>query len=315
MRLNKEQHPSRVSAASPDTAKESLTVRRQDREASASRTLNQTTQDQRETQKMLCDGSKASGARRRKALGRRTRRKEKQDRMYQSSSAQAQLTSGQDEQAFMQVKVPPHPLIKHWVGVVRSAETPPPVFKATLVELGRLLLYEATRDWLETVSMECSTPAGSTASVELIDTREPVRIVPIMRAGLALAEPAPSVLPLTAMHHLGFKRNESSLEPEAYLDALPSSISDTCRVVIVDPVLATGGTASAAIERVKHAGAREANIRVVSANVSSAALQRLSEQYKKLQVFTASVDEEVSDDGMVLPGLGDAGDRAFNSPI
>jgi uracil phosphoribosyltransferase len=214
-----------------------------------------------------------------------------------------------------QVKVPPHPLMKHWMAVLRSAETPPPVFKATMVELGRLLLVEATRDWLSTLEVDANTPTGSSATVELIDTSEPVRIVPILRAGLALAESAPSVLPVTAMHHLGFKRDVTSLEPVPYLDALPTTISETSPVIIMDPIVATGGTSIAAIERVKQAGASEHNIRLLCANASARAMQTLSQKYKKLQVFSGSIDEEVDDQGMVLPGMGDAGDRAFNSPI
>ncbi|KAL9267464.1 Uracil phosphoribosyltransferase-like protein [Drosera capensis] len=102
----------------------------------------------------------------------------------------------------MLVFVPPHPLIKHWVSVLRNEQTPCPIFKNAMSELGRLLIYEASRDWLTTISGEIQTPMA-VASVEFIDPREPVAIVPILRAGLALAEYAASILPSTRTYHLG----------------------------------------------------------------------------------------------------------------
>nr|DAD28317.1 TPA_asm: hypothetical protein HUJ06_029785 [Nelumbo nucifera] len=104
----------------------------------------------------------------------------------------------------MLVFVPPHPLIKHWISVLRNEQTPCPIFKNAMGELGRLLIYEASRDWLPTVTGEIQSPMG-VASVEFIDPREPVTIVPILRAGLALVEHASSVLPATKTYHLGKK--------------------------------------------------------------------------------------------------------------
>ncbi|KAL7169831.1 hypothetical protein ACSBR2_034797 [Camellia fascicularis] len=181
----------------------------------------------------------------------------------------------------MLVFVPPHPLIKHWVAVLRNEQTPCPVFKNAMAELGRLLMYEASRDWLPTITGEIQSPMG-VASVEFIDPREPVAIVPILRAGLALAEHASSILPATKTYHL-------------------------------DPMLATGGTIVAALDLIKERGVDNNNIKVVSAVASPPALQNLSEKFPGLHVYAGIIDPIVNDKGFIIPGLGDAGDRSFGT--
>ncbi|RZC29303.1 Uracil phosphoribosyltransferase isoform D [Glycine soja] len=139
----------------------------------------------------------------------------------------------------MLVYVPPHPLIKHWVSVLRNEQTPCPIFRNAMAELGRLLMYEASRDWLPTVSGEIQSPMG-VASVELIDPREPVAVIPILRAGLALAEHASSILPAIKTYHLGISRDEETLQPTIYLNKLPEKFPEGSKVFVVDPMLATG---------------------------------------------------------------------------
>ncbi|ESQ45094.1 hypothetical protein EUTSA_v10010595mg [Eutrema salsugineum] len=117
----------------------------------------------------------------------------------------------------MLVFVPPHPLIKHWISVLRNEQTPCPIFRNAIAELGRLLMYEAAREWLPTVVGEIMSPMGA-ASVEFIDPREPIAVVPILRAGLALAEHASSVLPANKIYHLGISRDEKTLLPSVYLN-------------------------------------------------------------------------------------------------
>ncbi|KAG6603631.1 Uracil phosphoribosyltransferase, partial [Cucurbita argyrosperma subsp. sororia] len=145
----------------------------------------------------------------------------------------------------MLVYVPPHPLIKHWVSVLRNEQTPCPIFKNAMAELGRLLIYEASRDWLPTVTGEIQSPMG-VASVEFVDPREPVAIIPILRAGLALAEYASSVLPATKMYHLGISRDEETLQPTIYLNKLPENFPEGSRIFVVDPMLATASSTSTA---------------------------------------------------------------------
>ncbi|GER54388.1 uracil phosphoribosyltransferase [Striga asiatica] len=139
----------------------------------------------------------------------------------------------------MLVFVPPHPLIKHWISVLRNEQTPCPIFRNAMAELGRFLIYEASRDWLPTITGEISSPMGA-ASVEFIDPRDPIAIVPILRAGLALAEHVSSVLPATSTYHLGISRDEETLQPTVYLNKLPKEFPKDARVFVVDPMLATG---------------------------------------------------------------------------
>ncbi|GAV88843.1 Pribosyltran domain-containing protein [Cephalotus follicularis] len=212
----------------------------------------------------------------------------------------------------MLVFVPPHPLIKHWVSVLRNEQTPCPIFKNAMAELGRLLIYEASRDWLPTVTGEIQSPMG-VASVEFIDPREPVAVVPILRAGLALVEHASSILPAMKTYHLGISRDEETLQPTIYLNKLPDKFFERTRVFVVDPMLATGGTVLAALTLLKKRGVDNKHIKVISAVAAPPALQKLSENFPGLHVYTGIIDSTVNDKGFIIPGLGDAGDRSFGT--
>ncbi|XP_061353716.1 uracil phosphoribosyltransferase [Gastrolobium bilobum] len=212
----------------------------------------------------------------------------------------------------MLVYVPPHPLIKHWVSVLRNEQTPCPIFRNAMAELGRLLMYEASRDWLPTVSGEIQSPMG-VASVEFIDPREPVAVIPILRAGLALAEHASSILPATKTYHLGISRDEETLQPTIYLNKLPEKFAEGSKVFVVDPMLATGGTIVAALNLLKEHGVGNKQIKVISAVSAPPALQKLSEQFPGLHVYTGIIDPTVNEKGFIIPGLGDAGDRSYGT--
>ncbi|KAK9749303.1 hypothetical protein RND81_02G116500 [Saponaria officinalis] len=212
----------------------------------------------------------------------------------------------------MLVFVPPHPLIKHWVSVLRNEETPCPVFKNAMGELGRLLMYEASRDWLPTIQGDIQTPMA-VAKVEFIDPREPVMVIPILRAGLALAEHAASILPATKTYHLGLSRDEETLQPTVYLNKLPDKFPEGARILVVDPMLATGGTVIKAIDLIKERGVGNKQIKVISAVAAPPALQKLSEKCPGLHVYTGTIDEIVNDKGFIIPGLGDAGDRSYGT--
>ncbi|WCJ28357.1 Uracil phosphoribosyltransferase [Euphorbia peplus] len=212
----------------------------------------------------------------------------------------------------MLVFVPPHPLIKHWVSVLRNEQTPPPIFRNAMAELGRLLIYEASRDWLPTVHGEIQSPMG-VAEVEFIDPREPVAVVPILRAGLALAEQASSILPATKTYHIGMSRDEETLQPTIYLNKLPSKFPPETRVFVVDPMLATGGTIVATIELIKERGVENRQIKVISAVAAPPALQKLSDNFPGIHVYTGIIDPTVDERGFIVPGLGDAGDRSYGT--
>ncbi|KAG2627073.1 uracil phosphoribosyltransferase-like [Panicum virgatum] len=222
-----------------------------------------------------------------------------------AAAARSPTSGGQ-----MLVFVPPHPLIKHWVSVLRNEQTPCSIFKSAMAELGRLLIYEASRDWLPTITGEIETPVA-VASVEFIDPREPVLVIPILRAGLALAELASSVLPATKTYHIGLRRDEETLQPSIYLNNLPDNIPEGSRVLVVDPMLATGGTIVAAIDLLIECGVTSKQIKVVSAVAAPPALQKLNNKFPGLHVYTGTIDPEVNEKGFIIPGLGDAGDRSF----
>ncbi|KAK4478529.1 hypothetical protein RD792_014010 [Penstemon davidsonii] len=237
-----------------------------------------------------------------------SRRKQRAVSVKSQTTMERRPTSGDR----MLVFVPPHPLIKHWVSVLRNEQTPSPVFKNAMAELGRLLIYEASRDCLPTITGDIQSPMG-VASVEFIDPREPIAIVPILRAGLALAEYASSILPATKTHHLGISRDEETLQPTVYLNKLPEKFPEGSPVFVVDPMLATGGTIVAALELIKKHGVDNKQIKVICAVAAPPALQKLSEKFPGLHVYAGILDPTVNDKGFIIPGLGDAGDRSFGT--
>ena len=212
----------------------------------------------------------------------------------------------------LRVYVPEHPLIKHWLAVARDAGTPSVLFKSAMTELGRWLSYEAVRTWLPTLETQVQTPLTQ-CEATLINPEIPIAVVPILRAGLALLDGAQSVLPIASTYHLGLVRNESTLEVSCYLNKLPEQLSNQTKVLILEPMLATGGSIMMAMAEVVSRGVAPANIRIVSIVAAPPALQKLSEKYPNLQIYTAIIDEGINDRGYIVPGLGDAGDRSFGT--
>ena len=212
----------------------------------------------------------------------------------------------------LRVYVPPHPLIKHWLGVARDAATPSALFRSAMTELGRWLTYEAIREWLPTVETTVSTPL-SPCPATFINPEVPIVVVPILRAGLALLDGAQGILPLASIYHLGLVRNEETLEASCYLNRLPDQISPQTLVLITDPMLATGGTTIAAMQELTQRGVDPALVRIVSVVAAPPALQKLSAAYPGLNIYTAAIDEGLNERGFIVPGLGDAGDRTFGT--
>ena len=212
----------------------------------------------------------------------------------------------------LRVYVPPQPLIKHWLGVARDAGTPSALFRSAMTELGRWLTYEAVRDWLPTTDTTVQTPLAPCPAT-FINTEIPVVVVPILRAGLSLLDGAQSLLPLSSIYHLGIVRDEVTLQPKCYLNKFPERFDPRTRVVITEPMLATGGTMTIAMDELTSRGVDPANVRVVSVVAAHAALQKLSVTYPSLTIFTAAIDETLNEQGYIVPGLGDAGDRTFGT--
>ncbi|OKH18201.1 uracil phosphoribosyltransferase [[Limnothrix rosea] IAM M-220] len=212
----------------------------------------------------------------------------------------------------LRVYVPDHPLVKHWLAIARDKNTPTPLFKTAMKELGKWLTYEAARYWLPTLEAAVESPVAP-ASVTLIHPQAEIVAIPILRAGLSLLEGAQEVITANATYHLGYGRDEASLEARCYLNNLPAEFSEETRVLLLDPMLATGGTMMAAMAEVVKRGVNPANIRIVSTVVAPPALQALSNAYEGLQVYTAIIDQELNGKGYIVPGLGDAGDRSFGT--
>jgi uracil phosphoribosyltransferase len=212
----------------------------------------------------------------------------------------------------LRVYVPPHPLIKHWLAVARDAATPSVLFRSAMTELGRWLTYEAARDWLPTLETMVQSPLDSCPAT-VINPEVPVAVVPILRAGLGLLEGAQTILPLAKIYHLGLVRDEETLQPSCYLNKLPEKLDPQTRVLITDPMLATGGSIMAAMSELTQRGIDPALIRIICVVAAPPALQKLSIAYPGLIVYTATIDETVNSKGYIVPGLGDAGDRTFGT--
>ena len=212
----------------------------------------------------------------------------------------------------LRVYVPPHPLIQHWLGVARDVNTPSVLFRSAITELGRWLTYEAAREWLPTQETMVQTPL-TTCAATFINPQIPVAVVPILRAGLGLLEGAQGVLPLASIYHVGLARNEETLEPTCYLNKLPEKFAPETRVLITEPMLATGGSIMAVMAELTQRGVDPALIRIVSVVVAPPALKKLAAVYPGLIVYTATIDETLDDHGYIVPGLGDAGDRIFGT--
>jgi len=212
----------------------------------------------------------------------------------------------------LRVYVPEHPLVKHWLAVARDQNTPSVLFKTAMTELGRWLTYEAARQWLPTLETSVKTPLAECPAT-FIDPSVPIAVVPILRAGLALLEGAQSLLPLASTYHLGLARNEETLEVSCYLNKLPASFDPATRVLILEPMLATGGSISMAMAEITGRGVDPTLIRLISVVAAPPALQKLSQNYPSLNIYTAIIDEGLNSGGYIVPGLGDAGDRAFGT--
>ncbi len=212
----------------------------------------------------------------------------------------------------LRIYVPPHPLIKHWLAVARDAATPSVLFRTAMTELGRWLTYEAAREWLPTQETTVNSPLASCPAT-LINPEMPIAVVPILRAGLGLLEGAQTLLPLASIYHLGLVRDEQTLQPSCYLNKLPEKFDPQTRVLITDPMLATGGSIMRAMAELTHRGVDPVLTRIVCVVAAPPALQQLSAAYPGLIIYTATIDETVNDQGYIVPGLGDAGDRIFGT--
>ncbi|MDY6878389.1 MAG: uracil phosphoribosyltransferase [Chloroflexota bacterium] len=205
-----------------------------------------------------------------------------------------------------QVHVSTHPLVQHKLTLLRDQRTDPKKFRALLREISTLIAYEATAD-LATEEVMVTTPLGRASGCRL---REQIGLVPVLRAGLGVMEGIWSMMPNTEVWHIGLFRDEQTLEPVEYYSRLPVSPTvDVC--LILDPMLATGGSAVAAVDILKRWGT--GRIKFVGVIAALAGVQRLTNAHPDVPLYLAAVDERLNEMGYIVPGLGDAGDRLFGT--
>ena len=205
-----------------------------------------------------------------------------------------------------QVTVVDHPLLKRDLTILRRAETPHGVFRKTLSDVSTILAYETLR-MLRLRTMKIDTPLESTAGFEL---DEEVIVVPILRAGLGMINGFVRFLPEARVGHLGMYRDETTHQPIDYYSNIPGGL-ETARVIVVDPMLATGGSAVGAITHLKRRGAR--NFCFVCLVAAPEGVRALHASHPDVPIVTASVDRELDENAYIRPGLGDAGDRIFGT--
>jgi len=206
----------------------------------------------------------------------------------------------------VEILVVDHPLAAARLTVMRDARTDSQTFRAQLRELTVLLVYEATRD-AQVQAEPIHTPVARTVGVRLAN---PPLLVPVLRAGLGMAEAAFGLLPEAQMGFVGLARDEVTFQPRAYLESLPESLAGR-PVLVLDPMLATGGSLEHCCRMLTGRGATD--ITVICALAAPEGLTRLERSGLPLRVVTASVDERLNDSAYIVPGLGDAGDRQFGA--
>ena len=200
-----------------------------------------------------------------------------------------------------------HPLIQHKTSIMRDKRTGNKEFKELVEEITTLMCYEALRD-LPLEEVEIETPICKT-TVKMLSGRK-LAVVPILRAGLGMVNGILSLVPTSPVGHIGMYRDEETLEPHEYYCKLPKDISERL-IVVVDPMLATGGSAVDAIRQIKSYGGKW--IKFMCLIAAPEGIKALSEAHPDVEIYCANVDEKLNEKGYIVPGLGDAGDRIFGT--
>jgi uracil phosphoribosyltransferase len=205
------------------------------------------------------------------------------------------------------VTVIAHPLVQHKLTLMRVQDTSTKVFRQLMLEIATLLCYEVTRD-LSLDEVQIQTPLAP-MKARMLSGKKLV-LAPILRAGMGLLEGMLDLVPSARVAHIGLYRDPETLEPVEYYYKSPSDLSERL-VIAIDPMLATGNTAVAAIDRLKEHGARE--LRFVCLLAAPEGIEQFHKHHPEVHVWTAAIDERLNDHGYILPGLGDAGDRLYGT--
>ncbi len=200
-----------------------------------------------------------------------------------------------------------HPLVQHKLTFIRDKNTGSKDFREMVKEVAMLMAYEVTRD-LQLEDVEIETPVVKTKS-KVISGKK-LAIIPILRAGLGMVDGIVQLIPAAKVGHVGLYRDPETLKPVEYYSKLPADISER-EIIVVDPMLATGGSAVAAIDVLKERGA--INIKLVNLIASPEGIKEVEKYHPDVDIYVAAVDEMLNDHGYIVPGLGDAGDRLFGT--
>ena len=200
-----------------------------------------------------------------------------------------------------------HPLIQHKLSILRNKETSSMEFRALISEISTLMCYEATRD-LPLEEVEIETPICKMTAKHISGKK--LAIVPILRAGLGMVEGVSSLIPAARIGHIGLYRDEETLKPVEYYCKLPKDIGER-DVIVVDPKLATGGSAIDAVSQIKLRNPR--SIRFMGIIAAPEGIEAFTKAHPDVNVYVAALDEKLNDKGYIVPGLGDAGDRIFGT--
>ena len=200
-----------------------------------------------------------------------------------------------------------HPLLQHKLAILRDENTGVKDFRQVVSEVASLMCYEATRD-LPLEEVEIKTPVA-TAKFNVLSGKK-LAIVPILRAGLGMVDGILTLIPSVKVGHIGLYRDPKTLAPVEYYCKMPSDIAER-DVIVLDPMLATGGSASAAIEFIKGYGVK--HIKLMNIIAAPEGVERVHRDHPDVDIYCASIDEKLNDHGYIVPGLGDAGDRIFGT--
>jgi len=198
----------------------------------------------------------------------------------------------------LRVVVPPHPLIGHWLTLLRDRETPSALYTTAMMELGRWLTYEALRDWIPYQRVVVQTPLASTEGT-VVDSSVPMLAVPLLRGGLALWDGARPVVPSAAVAHLGLGAS------------LPDQIPERAGVLVFAPQVASGTALLQVLEQLEARGVSGMRLRVITALTASPGLKQIGERYADLTLYTGCIDAELDAQGRILPGIGDVEERLY----
>ena len=201
-----------------------------------------------------------------------------------------------------------HPLIRHKIAILRDENTSMKEFRELVEEITTLMTYESLKEGVPTTEIEVKTPLETCK--QMVVTDNSIVIVPILRAGLGMVNGVHVLFPLAKVGHVGMCRNEETLQPETYYCKLPDGIEDKL-VLVVDPMLATGGSACDALMLLKKRGCK--NIKFMAIIGAPEGVSRVAEEHPDVKIYVSTLDRCLNDRGYILPGLGDAGDRLFGT--